>query len=102
MSYDVSIGDQSFNYTYNLSAFFRDHMPEGINGLSGLTGKQAAASLSAAFVQIHTTYGRTGKAHICAKYDAPNGWGSVVGALIFLGRLMAACQANPRKRVHVC
>lgn len=99
MSYDVSIGDQWFNYTWNLSRFFRDHMPEGINGLDGLTGRQASDFIGSGLNAINRSYCRN--TSLAAEYDDPNGWGSVIGALIFLGRIQAACASNPRKKVRV-
>lgn len=113
MSYDVSIGDQSFNYTYNVSALFYDHIPAseggrgGLHELDGKTGKQAVAILADAFDCIRRTYvdlwekDAVGEPAFCAKYDSPNGWGSTVGALIFLSRIMAACALNPRKRIRI-
>lgn len=110
MSYDVGIGSESFNYTYNLAELFYDHIPASENGrggiheLDGLTGKQATEVLANAFSQIIDTYRdcRSGASEFSAKYDAPNGWGSTIGALLFLASIMAACARNPRKRVVVC
>jgi len=112
VSYDVSIGSFDGNYTWNVSALFVDHIPAnrfsgGLNELDGLTGRQAVEVLSEAFSRIHATkvnlWKRTtvGEADFCAKYDPPNGWGSTVGALIFLAQILAACAANPRKKVRV-
>jgi len=112
MSYDVSIGKESFNYTFNVAPLFYDHIPAqdsrgGLHELDGKTGKQAAAIIGAAFERIDQTRlreyatGANSDATFCAKYDAPNGWGSTVGGLIFLGKIMAACAENPRCRVSV-
>ena len=118
MSYDVSIGDFSGNYTSNVSALFYDHIPEqegsfgGLRALDGKTGKQAVAILNEAWSRIHNTKINTwrnnlkgeavvGEPEMCAKYDAPNGWGSMVGALIFLGQITVACASNPSKKVSV-
>ena len=113
MSYDVSIGKDSFNYTYNVSQLFYDHIPEiegdrgGLGRLDGKTGKQAFEILADAFERIHTTKldlwerDAVGEPRFCARYDAPNGWGSAVGALIFLAQIMAACARNPRGKVRV-
>lgn len=112
MSYDIDIAGDSFNYTYNVSAVFYDHMPRngtigGLRNLDGLTGKQAALVLGNAFDRLNDTYLRmwaengSGPAAMSAKYDSPNGWGSLLGAIIFLGRIMGACAANPRHRVRV-
>jgi len=107
MSYDVSIGSAWFNYTYNVSALFYDHMDGGISGLNGLTGKQAGDKIAEAFTRLDRTrqdlwvVDAVGEPKFSAKYDAPNGWGSPIGGLMFLANIMAACYSNPRKKVHV-
>ncbi len=109
MSYDFSIGDVDLNYTWNGSALYYDHMPEteGLRSLSGLTGAEATEVLQPAWDAIHRTWMKdwkpdeVGSPTFCARYDTPNGWGSTVGALIFLARITAACAANPDKQVRV-
>lgn len=107
MSYDVCIGEESFNYTYNLSKFFHDHIDGGVRALDGLTGKQAVTVLSNSIEAIDNTRFsfRNGdwidEAAFYKTYDAPNGWGTTVGAIIFLSRIMGACAQNPRKKVAV-
>lgn len=117
MSYDVSIGDSCMNYTSNVAALFYDHIPPqdsrgGLHELHGKTGKEAARIIGEAWSRMHTTKlnlwranlndkAVVGEPEFCAKYDAPNGWGSTVGAMIFLGQIQAACIANPRKKVSV-
>ncbi len=107
MSYDVSIGDFSGNYTSNVSGLWYDHMPEGLRGLNGKTGKKAAEIIGEGFDAIHRTMLKTwrdgvvGEPEFCAKYDAKNGWGSTVGALVFLAQIMAACQRYPRRKLRV-
>lgn len=113
MSYDVSIGDVNLNYTSNGCGIFYEHMPEregtrgGLHSLHGLTGKQAVEILKPAWDAIHATWasdwksGEVGSPAFCARYDASNGWGSTVGAMLFLARITAACAANPRKKVSV-
>ena len=107
MSYDIYIGKESFNYTYNLSKFFYDHIEGGIPALDGITGKRAIVVLATAFEAIDRTRSgfRSGdaldNAAFSKEYDAPNGWGSAIGAIIFLGCLMAACAQNPRNKVVV-
>jgi hypothetical protein len=121
MSYDIYVGDAEFNYTYNLSSLFHKHIKNddgaGIRCLDGLTGKQAAAVLWAAFESIDEEYMNTFSAHrigigddttcidadktMSSRYTPLNGWGSYTSALIFLGKLLAACAANPRNKVKV-
>lgn len=112
MSYDVSIGGESFNYTYNVSKLFYDHIPAdrdrgGISELAGLTGKQAAVVIADAFAAMDRTYIEHWSAHavgepkFCALYDSPNGWGSAVGGMLFLANMMGACIRHPRSKVSV-
>ena len=112
MSYDISIGPFNANYTSNVAALFYDHIPAersrgGLHELHGLTGRQAAAVLADAFDHIADTKlslwhrDTVGEPEFCAKYDAPNGWGSTVGALIFLAQILAACATYSRSRVSV-
>lgn len=112
MSYDIYIAGEDFNVTFNISRLFYDHIPDagkrgGLHELNGLTGKQAVEVLSDAFDRIDRTrcnlwsHSEVGDRRFCAQYDAPNGWGSTVGGLVFLARLMGACARNPRSRVRV-
>jgi hypothetical protein len=112
MSYDVSIGAHSFNYTSNLSKLFHACISDnegktGIAALDGKTGAVAASILAGAFDAANNLHARVwtvkdGATKFRETYDAPNGWGDVEGGLIFMARIMAACQANARKRVRVC
>jgi hypothetical protein len=36
-----------------------------------------------------------GEPALCAKYDAPNGWGSLVGAMLFIARFQSECIKYP-------
>lgn len=112
MSYDVFIGDASFNFTSNVGQLFYDHIPAdrsrgGLHELHGITGKQAVPILAEAFERMNGTRHKLWREHavgepeFCAKYDAKNGWGSTVGALIFLAQILAACAQNPRKKVRL-
>lgn len=99
MSYDVVIGDFDANYTSNVSSMWYDSIPDagkggGLRELDGLTGKEAHSVLSRAFDTLDRMYP--------LDYDAPNGWGSTSGALIFTARIMAACSKHKKKRVRVC
>lgn len=108
MSYDVSIGRHSFNYTSNVSRMWYDHIPDygnggGLRELHGLSGKAAVAVLNEAFSRLNSARPAEGRDHsFFSQYDAANGWGSAYGGLIFMARIMAACAQNPRKKVHVC
>lgn len=112
MSYDVWIGDKSFNYTFNVSKLFYDHIPDtgkggGLREIDGLTGKAVVEILAPAFDAINRTRTKVWRADVvgdpefCARYDAPNGWGSAIGAICFLAEILAACALNPRRRLRV-
>jgi hypothetical protein len=101
MSYDVSIGDFSANYTSNVSGLWYDHIAgdEGLRTLDGLTGREAFAILADATDSIYRMHSGTPAA--VEKYNPANGWGSMVGALLYHSRIMAACARHPRKKVRV-
>jgi hypothetical protein len=112
MSYDVSVGSEDFNYTSNVSGLFYDHIPDmgkggGLRELDGVTGARACRIIGEAFKRISETRHRmwsedaVGEPAFCAKYDAPNGWGSAIGALTFLAEILAACADNRRSKVRV-
>lgn len=111
MSYDVTIGDFDTNYTYNVGAVFHDHIKggekTGLQALDGLYGFQASALLFSAWSNLNATRhqmyvdGAVGEPAMEAKYNAPNGWGSLVGALIILGKITAACAIYPHDKVSV-
>lgn len=114
MSYDVSIGDRDFNYTSNVSKLFYDHMPAdnaseqgGLHILHGCLGKAAGDKLAAALERIEDTRLQIwdgeapGEPEFCGRYDAPNGWGSAIGGIMFLSLMMAACYQNPEEKVSV-
>lgn len=98
MSYDVSIGGFEANYTSNVSKMWYDSISDtgaggGLRELNGRTGEEAHRILSFAFDRLN-------KMHPF-NYDAPNGWGSTEGGLIFMARIMAACAKYPNERVSV-
>jgi hypothetical protein len=107
MSYDVSIGGECFNYTSNVAPLFYDHMPDGIKSLDGMTGREASLRIASAFEGMDRTRhelwenGAIGEPKFCAKYDEKNGWGSLVGGLMFLALIQGACIRHPRSEVRV-
>ena len=111
MSADVWIGDEGHNYTHNTSRLWHDHLQDGdLTGLSvldGKTGAEAFRLMKDAFDKIHRTcindwkLEDVGEPVFCRKYDSSNGWGSTVGGLIFLAKIMASCASHPRKKVRV-
>jgi hypothetical protein len=111
MSYDVWIGDKDFNYTRNISELIYDHIPDmghggGLREIAGKTGKEAVPILADAFEQMNRTRHKmwvqdvVGEPAMCAKYDAKNGWGSMVGGILFLGQIMGACAMFPDEIVN--
>lgn len=107
MSHDISIGDFDRNYTSNVSKVFYDHLEGGLHSFYGKTGKEAAPMLAEMWRKLNDTRhkmyvdGACGEPAMQAKYDAKNGWGSLVGALIFLGEFSAACAMFPRHKIHL-
>lgn len=117
MSYDVTIGEFSENYTSNIGKLFHNHIKRsgmtedqditGLQALDGLYGFEAITYLYHAWSNINAerqaflTKGQIGEPEMEAKYNAPNGWGSLVGGLIYLGKITAACATYPHERVHV-
>lgn len=129
MSYDVSIGDFSVNITYNIRMLFYDHFPAseersasehgltaddivkqsrgGLHSLHGLTGLDAIDVISAFLDNVRdrmydgNVVTTVGHPHFCAKYDAKNGWGSTLGGVVAMGRLLAACSRFPDDRIRI-
>ena len=112
MSYDINIGGEWFNYTYNMAPLFRAHLPngDGITGLNGMTGKQASLEIDTFFQSAenerfflfnHSDTCITVDNKLRGKYDPDNGWGSYIGALLFMEKVAAACRRHPRAKVRV-
>jgi hypothetical protein len=109
MSYDVSIGEWERNYTWNsLSPLCFDLLhDDGLRCLHGLCGAEALPLLAAFWhrlneLRVDTWRGNSiGEPALCAKYDSPNGWGSLVGAMIFMAELTAACGQYPDSLIEV-
>lgn len=107
MSYDVSIGEFNTNYTSNGCEIFYEHIPEnefakgGIPSLDGMLGAQAIIVLSDFFDNIQRERQEIGSIGLRAKYDAPNGWGSTEGLLLFAAQIMSACIKNLGETVRV-
>lgn len=111
MSYGIWIGGKSFNHTSNTARLFYDHIPAdrtergGLWELISLTGKQAIPVISDALHRIDATRsklrqdGVTGDPEFCAQYDAKNGWGSTISAILFLSLILAACAEHPRHKI---
>ena len=109
MSYTVMIAGSSLSYTYNLSRLFYAHIPggRGLRTLDGLTGRQALGPIGAFFRSAQAealslwTEDTVGDFRFLHRYDAPNGWGSTVGAILFMGIVQSACTEHPRCKLRV-
>lgn len=115
MSYDVWIegpaiipgSDVSHNYTSNVSRLFYDHLPGGLPGLDGLTTEHALERLRAFWLRLNATHlelwkgGAFGEPKLETKYNSRNGWGSLVGAMIFLAKIQCDCERYPKHTVRV-
>lgn len=90
MSYDMHIGDDDFNYTYNVSPMWYAAMPEkGIRSHYGMTGKDALVPL-----RRMREYMEDNRDELEAM-NPENGWGSYEGALEFVNKLISASLRNP-------
>lgn len=106
MSYDIDIGDREFNYTFNMSKLFYDHIPNegkggGIRELADITGAVGVTVIAAALSRLADTVISMGETPMRAKYDAENKWGSTLGAVIWLGGILSACVDNPNEIIKV-
>lgn len=107
MSYDLDIGNSSFNYTWNLSDFFREYIKyehkEGLEALDGLTGSETMPILRDAILSIKSdsykrVNGQSTWEYFSKKYDPENYWGDVMSATLFITELYFAACDNKRKR----
>lgn len=110
MSYDVSIGNWDGNYTHNsLGPLCYKHLckDKGLKSLDGKTGSECREILASFWESVHcerlNSWARddVGETSMREIYDNPNGWGSLIGALIFMGEVTSACAMNPRNKVRV-
>jgi hypothetical protein len=102
MSYDVSffvterVGDE-LNYTYNCATMFYLALEGdgGLRGLDGVTGADAAISLSRAVKKMKDW------PDAFRALNPPNGWGDYDGALQFLERLLQNCLSHPTAKIRI-
>ena len=110
MSYDVTVGKWEGNFTHNsLGPLCYNHLctDKGIEMLDGLSGYEAIPYLVAFWAKLNDercSMWKTdivGEPDLCSEYDSPNGWGSLVGAMNFMGELTAACGMYPKSLIRV-
>ena len=90
MSYDMSIGEESFNFTYNVAKMWYAAIPDkGIRAFYGMTGKEAVK------VQHHIFNYMVDNKEELMQYQPSNGWGSYDSALKFVAKLIVASLNNP-------
>ena len=89
MSYDMSIGDEDFSYTWNVSEMWYAAMPgTGIRTHYGLTGREALRPLRAI-----REYMEDYREDMIA-LEPDNGWGTYEGAYGFVCDLIQASLRN--------
>jgi hypothetical protein len=115
MSYDVSLIDKygnevwERNMTSNVSQMWYEHFDTdyGLLSLQDMTWKEAKPHFAMFWNNLsnlrHKLYvdGSVGEPNFCAKYDAPNGWGSAVGAMIFIAEIQSAWAMNPKAKLSI-
>jgi hypothetical protein len=95
VSYDVDVGDESFNMTSNMSKFFVHYgvYPPELDAKPAL---DVAVCIEAALQSIMAT--DTDKLDT---FDDPGGWGNWSAAVGFLREIRAACCRVPGDTVRV-
>lgn len=107
MSYDVDIGDFEANYTSNGNDIYYNNLDGGLPALDGLTGKQAASKIETWIYNFDREVldnwesAAIGEPKITEKYDSSNGWGSTIGAIIFLMKILSACNKYPKHKLKI-
>lgn len=89
MSYDLSIGKEDFNITYNVRYIFIETQEKGIRAIYGLSGSEAHPIIQEWYIHTMKNYVEL------TKRQPENGWGTVKGTLAFLTELAIACIENP-------
>ena len=117
MSYDLWLEDENngvlcdgHNFTSNIGNLFRKHLGfegRGLHEIDGLPAHRALKlimdfwdRLDAELIVLWQSE-TVGEPALCAKYDAPNGWGSLVGAMLFLARFQSECIKYPYATVRL-
>ena len=97
MSYDLSIGNEDFNYTWNGNKMWYEavdklfKLDSGIRFIYGLRGEDVEHRLIDVLGWILRNR------ELCESYQSKNGWGTVDDAIEFLLRLIKASHDNPNE-----
>ena len=95
MSYDIMLGSQSWNITYNVSPFFREYIhPDGIRWLHGFSGIDVEDTLLNGWFRA-TLDLREDENLFRDNWDSPNGWGRGIDALALMAELAIAARDYP-------
>ena len=97
MSYDVAVGAQTFNYTYNLGRFITAYFGNPYKDWHYSPASAVLKRINAGF-EIVTD---ANLAHLKRLFDAPNGWGDVLSCLGWLWEIRDALRDNPDVLVEV-
>lgn len=90
MIYDVDIGNEEFNYTYNVSPMFYAAIPGGgLKIIHGMTGREVIDVLLEMNDFFHANKMRL------IDMEPDNGWGGYSGAMEFMHDIIGACLRNP-------
>jgi hypothetical protein len=117
MSYDLWLEDENgkslcegHNYTSNVGPLFYKHLGlegRGLHEINGVPAHEALPFFVAFWNSLHAESlalwksDAIGEPALCAKYDAPNRWGSLVGAMLFIARFQSECIKYPYATVRL-
>ena len=125
MSYNISVGTKNWNVTYNLGKLFHNNIPSvenddgsvtdsGLQRLHLKTGAESIEILGKFFENVQADRNRLtaerhrdfhdetrGEPELCEKYDPKNGWGSLIGGLIFMGEFLAECALHSDSVIEI-
>lgn len=92
MSYDMSIGDESFNLTYNVSPMLYKHNDAGIRFIYGKTGLEASIMLIDMYHFFLDNYKEL------EKLNPKNGCGSWSNTVDLLNKMIKTSVLNPNEK----
>lgn len=114
MSYDISlyanlggphsvkVGNLNENYTYNLSEFFTWFLGRRLGDFNGVEASELKSAIMDGFERLCGKHGEESPTLEFLKgFEPNNGWGSVLGAMAFLSRILVACIEAPEAIVGV-